>query len=379
VRTLTKQVEAEHLPAEALSPLLGDDCRFSSAVEEPPQMSKSTQLLMYPLPLPGAQNGADPFLTKVAEACRGAGLVVQPITRGRSEETATCFVHWPHYWSRGSTLAYSLGLGQPFARKLSNKRTIWDIHDLVDHRTSSTVGRSMLIRYYRRLYLEADSVIVHERSAIEPLNEFFGTRETDPIVARFGPYDVFHGTEVGKEAARTSLHLPLTPQTFLLFGTDRENRRHDRVVSAFLENSNTDQYLCVAGGNDGANKTAAQSHPRIRFFGSHLKNETVRDLFCAADFVVEHGVGQLTSGVVRTAISYGTPVISRDFGCTSDMAKGAAVWISDEQPLEKIFADLSALSVSAYSGLVTAARQRNAERTWSGFGETIASVAGQMR
>jgi hypothetical protein len=60
------------------------------------------------------------------------------------------------------------------------------------------------------------------------------------------------------------------------------------------------------------------------------------------------------------------------------MAKNAAVWINDERPLDQIFEDLSNLPDSHYLALVSEARQRNAERTWAGFGETIASVLDRM-
>ncbi len=333
---------------------------------------------MYPLPFPNEKEGADPFLTKFADSCRGAGITVNPIPTQSSKDSNICFVHWPHHWSRAATLGYSLGVGQPYARNLPNKRTIWDAHDLVDHRTGHSIKRSFLIRYYTRMYLQADAVIVHENSAIGPLNEYFGERSSRPIVATFGPFDVFHGVEVSKNSARTSQVLPKDAQIFLLFGTDRENRRHEQVVTAFIKNSKSNQFLCIAGGNDGDVQVSIRNHPRMRFFGSYLDNRVVRDLFCAADFVIEHGLRQLTSAVVRTAITYGKPVISRDFGCTSDMAEGAAVWINQDNSLCDIFATLSNIPENDYCALALAAKQRNSERSWSKFGEALASTIDQL-
>lgn len=334
----------------------------------------SRHLLMYPLPPAGATGGADPFLTRFADSCREANIAVDPISSKAGYKQNVCFVHWPHHWNRISTLGYSLGIGQPYATGLRNKRTIWDVHDLVDHRTQSGVKRSLLVRYYKRLYLEAHAVVVHEQSAIEPLTNLFGERSIDPIVARFGPFDVFHGAELPKDTCRSSLNIPANAQVFLLFGTDRENRRHDQVVNAFLSNSTPDQFLCVGGGNDGDAQVIARDHNRIRFFGRFLENEIVRDLFCASDFVIEHGVRQLTSGVVRTAISYGKPVVSRDFGCSSDMASGAAVWLSDDNPMQSIFEQLSCLPQDTYESMALAARTRNLERPWSAFGEAVAGT-----
>ena len=342
------------------------------------EIEKFRRLSMYPLPFAGAEGGADPFLTKFAESCCDAGITVDRIPTQPSKDSTICYVHWPHHWSRASTLKYSLGIGEPYAGNLPNKRTIWDAHDLVDHRTAPSAKRSLLIRYYKQMYLQADSVIVHENSAIAPLNEYFGERRLLPMIAPFGPFDVFHGPEISKKSARTSQFLPADAQIFLLFGTDRENRRHEQVVSAFLKNSKSNQFLCVAGGNDGDVQVSVRNHPRVRFFGSYLANPVVRDLFCASDFVIEHGLRQLTSAVVRTAISYGKPVISRDFGCTSDMAAGAAVWMSEDNSLCDIFAMLSNIPESDYLALAWAASQRNSERTWSKFGNALASTIDQL-
>jgi hypothetical protein len=254
---------------------------------------------MYPLPSPDSDAGADPFLTKFAESCRNANIIVDPLGAEDSVKPSVCFVHWPHHWNRRSTLLYSLGIGQPFAANISNKRTIWDVHDLVDHRTQNNVKRSLIVRYYKRMYQEADVVVVHEKSAIDPLNEYFGHRQVEPVVAQFGSFDVFHGREVLRESACVSQKLPTDAQIFLLFGTDRENRRHEQVIAAFLRRSKSNQYLCVAGGNHGDSTVSVKDHPRVRFFGSYLENSVVRDLFCAADFVIEHGVRQLQLATER--------------------------------------------------------------------------------
>jgi glycosyltransferase involved in cell wall biosynthesis len=337
-------------------------------------------LYMYPLPEESKTNvGADPFLLKFADSCRGSGVNVYPVPRGHSKSRSISYVHWPHCWGKVSTLKYSMGVGRAYASSLKNNKTIWDIHDLVDHQTRKNTTRSTLFRYYSKLYHEAEEVVVHERSAIDPLSQLFGERAIAPLVARFGSWDVFHGPRISKNQARKNLDLPKTAQIFLLFGSDRENRRHELITQAFSAYSNGDQILCVAGGNTGRQQgSLVNGHNRIIRFGNLLDDDKVRDLFCSADFVIEHGKNQLTSGVVRAAMSYGKPVISRDFGCTSDMARGAAVWIKDDS-LQEIFQETASIPDANYESLVRHADERNRERSWEAFGDAIASSVRRLQ
>ena len=95
----------------------------------------------------------------------------------------------------------------------------------------------------------------------------------------------------------------------------------------------------------------------------------LRDIFCAADFVINDAERYLTSAVIRTAMSYSRPVLVRPFGSAIDMARGASIHIGDGQlAVRHAFAEASSASLERREALAAEAALRNAERSWRDAG-----------
>ena len=119
--------------------------------------------------------------------------------------------------------------------------------------------------------------------------------------------------------------------------------------------------------------------PRIRVLSGLLPDATLRDVFCASDFVINHAQRYLTSAVVRAAISYGVPVITYPYGTSLDMARGAAIFIDEESGgLDRALQRALAVSPSEYEALAQAARERNVERTWEQAGMACADLYNRL-
>jgi len=246
---------------------------------------------------------------------------------------------------------------------------VWELHDLGSHHI---VYETNLVRFDRQLHHElfriSAAIVVHERSCLEPIFQEFG-EQRPYLVAELGPY--FYGYPVEKDLARRRLGMETSGKVFAYLGTARPNRNPHASIVSFSKVAGTADRLVLAGmGQRAFLPQSSYADPRIMVFDRFLLPEDYRDLICAADFVINDGERYLTSAVIRTALSYGVPVIAHPYGATLDMAQGAALFIGAEG-MEGALREALNMDLDSYQLLCGEARKRNDERSWEESGRKL--------
>ncbi len=245
---------------------------------------------------------------------------------------------------------------------------VWEVHDLVTH--SAVSGNAFWAAseaLFRGIYALAQSLILHENSCWEPVFQFYGTKK--PFgVAPLGDYALVHGPARPQAESRSSLGIPTDGRVLAYIGTARKNRNPARISRWFTKLAGPNDTLLIAGqGTARYVRTVRDS--RFRVFNGLVPTEKIRDIACAADFVINDAPRYLTSAVIRMAMSYGRPVIAYSYGSTLDMARGAAVFIDEgDNGLASAITKALRMDNSNYRQLAEAALQRNAERSWDQAG-----------
>jgi glycosyltransferase involved in cell wall biosynthesis len=195
---------------------------------------------------------------------------------------------------------------------------------------------------------------------------------------RLGGFDLFHGPAIPRAEARASLGLPLAGRVFFYAGYSSARRNPRELVDAFAPLP-AGHHLLIASSN-ARDFLPAELPANVRLFTGFLENEFLRTLFCAADWIVMPGRHYLTSAVVRTAISYGCPVICAPFGSQIDMARDAALWLdgAGERSLRAQLFTAAHMSEPELARFRAAAIQRHAERTWEKSVETYLALVAQL-
>ena len=251
---------------------------------------------------------------------------------------------------------------------------VWQIHDLVTHSaTRSQTQRNFSLWLHKLFYFHAKQVIIHENSCLDTVEATYGGSKPYTIVP-IGDYVVVHGDAITREEARRRLNLDESKTVLAYIGTARANRNPNTAVQAFLDVSSVRDRLIVAGAGTKTTLGWVQDS-RVIMFDGMVPNETLRDILCAVDFVINDAKHYLTSAIVRAAISYGVPVVAYPFGSTIDMARGALIPIDDSsggitQSLSQCFH----MEPNTYEQMKEVTRARNKERTWEKCGEACAQV-----
>ena len=329
-----------------------------------------------------------PFMQLQFEALADQGWEIVPITsaeirqpeRLRQYNLNVLHLHWPSmvFYFAGNKLYRLPWIGQLLVPRDKSKvnawaqamracetRLIWQIHDLVSHNEVNagpvaTVDELLC----RKVYERAQAIVVHERSCLKPVFEFYGS-EKPFAIAPLGDYTRVHGDPRPRGEAQARLGVSSPSGKILAYvGTARRNRNPRQVVQAFSRVAGADDRLIIAGQAVGRFVRPGRD-PRILVFDGMLPNELVRDILCASHFVINHAQRYLTSAVVRAAMSYGTPVIAYPFGSTLDMAQDAAVLIGGEaNALEQALGRALQMGDEEHHRMTAAALQRNRERKW---------------
>lgn len=242
-----------------------------------------------------------------------------------------------------------------------HRPVIYHVHDLSSNWLQPPAAHRLDRAVKAVALAEAGAWVVNEASCL-------GEIDCPPPAAlatcRLGGFDLFHGPAIARADARAALTLPPTGRVFVFAGFSSERRNPRELVEAFSQLPAGHQLL-IASAN-ARNFLPADLPANVHLFTDFLENEFLRTLFCAADWVVMPGRHYLTSAVVRTAISYGCPVICARFGSQIDMARDAALWL-DDADARSLHAQLSTaanLPAAELDRYRAAAAQRHAERTW---------------
>ena len=255
-----------------------------------------------------------------------------------------------------------------FARRLirriaARRPLIYQVHDL-DSNWLEPARAHLLDRAFKLACLkEAHAWVIHEHSCL-PLINRLAPPPPHVAVCPLGDYARFHGASIPRAAARQRFGWPERDLVFLYAGYSGARRNPAATLTAFLRLGDARARLIIASRN--SRHYLPDSPPRVHVHDALLDNTTFRDLYCAADWIVMPGRDYLNSAVVRTALSYGRPVICIDFGAQSEMARGAALWLRDDsaEAIHEQLAHACAMPPPAYEAFARAALERNAERTW---------------
>lgn len=248
-----------------------------------------------------------------------------------------------------------------------HRPVVYQVHDLTSNWLQPPAAHRLDRAIKSVILAHAQGWVVNEESC---LAEIDAPPPAAIATCRLGGFDLFHGTAIPRTAARASLGLPASGRVFIYAGFSSARRNPRDLVTAFARLP-AGHHLLIASAN-ARNFLPGELPPNVHLLTGYLENEQLRALFCAADWVVMPGRHYLTSAVVRTAISYGCPVICARFGSQIDMARDAALWL-DPANDDSLAAQLSAAASMPESELECfrqAAAQRHAERTW---GKSVAA------
>jgi glycosyltransferase involved in cell wall biosynthesis len=254
---------------------------------------------------------------------------------------------------------------------------VWQIHDMPCSTDASE--EALITDMFRRFFAAAAALLFYEASAQAPIYEILGHPDGKVVgFAPLGDYCKLHGDRVPREAARARLGIAAEPRMFLYAGKVRDARDPSDFVQAFIAHSSERDVLHVVGR--GVYRLAEKyPHDRVIYNSDYVGHDEFRDLFCAADFVVNDAARYLGSAVIRAALGYGVPVITRSFGCTADLAADAYLEITDKaDSLAQTIQRASGMSSSEWQLMSEAALLRHAERPWSAYAKGCISVYEQL-
>lgn len=342
-----------------------------------------------------------PLLSLMVQSIAAQGWSVAQVTAAQitkpslfaTADIALLHLHWPssffHYTRRGMERVFPFNhflARQAMTRidrwaeqmRSTQLPLIWEVHDLVSHHWLNKGPFAAVDEHlHRTVYALSSAILVHEASCLPPVFAFYGSSKPY-MVAHLGDYAVIHGTLRDKGAARAQLGIDHTSRVLAYVGTARRNRNPRATIAAFCAVAGPNDRLIVAGRVVG--KFAGGIHDsRIIVLDGLQTNERLRDIFCAADFVINDAQRYLTSAVLRTAMSYGVPVIAYPYGAALDMVAGAAIFI-DEQPDGLANAIWKALNIdpTEHDRMGLHARMNSQARTWSDFGAACVELYRQV-
>ncbi len=255
---------------------------------------------------------------------------------------------------------------------------VYQVHDL-DSNWLEPARAHLLDRAFKLACLrEAHAWVIHERSCL-PLLDTLAAPPKHVAVCPLGDYARFHGEPIPRIEARRRFGWAEDETVFLYAGYAGPRRNPAATAEAFARLNNAKARLVVASRN--AFRYLRADLRRVHVRDELLENETVRDLYCAADWIVMPGRQYLNSAVVRTALSYGRPVICIDFGSQSDMARDAALWLENESA-DALYAQLSRacnMRSEEYETYSREAVARHVERSWENSSRSYVELLDRLR
>ena len=190
---------------------------------------------------------------------------------------------------------------------------VYFIHDPVAH--SGTPAWIKFLRYYR--YKQADQIVVHTKSFIPIVQEIYGFPE-DKI--HYSPHCRLKVYKTGNMQTNKEIFYSDNRKiNFLFFGFIREYKGLHTLAKAYRTvavDRKLPVTLTIAGSGDfNPYKDEYASLPNIRIYNRRIKDEEIEQLFSIPQCVVVLPYLDATqSGVIVTALEFGTPIIASDTG-----------------------------------------------------------------
>jgi beta-1,4-mannosyltransferase len=209
---------------------------------------------------------------------------------------------------------------------------VWTIHDVFHHEAFHPRIERILSRLFLRL---ADAVIVHSPAARKAVEDLWKVSRNEGVfIVPHGNYIDSYSNQIGKQAARAKLALPLEPMLFLFLGHIRPYKGVAALIDIFRALPDQNIRLLIAGKPISAEMAAdvqrrIQDCPRIRADLGFVRDEEIQVYMNAADAVVFPYAKSLTSGALVLAMSFGRACIAPRLGAAEDMLDNSGGFLYD--------------------------------------------------
>lgn len=216
-----------------------------------------------------------------------------------------------------------------FALKLTRLlgiKSVLTVHDVIpfDARPGDTP-------WLKRIYRNADAIVVHTRDSREEACHTFGVERQKVEVIPQGPYLKFSEQEkIGREEARSWLSLRPDAYVVLFFGQIKKVKGLDYLILAFRKLLDTvpDSRLVIAGPE--WKDSFERYRSLIRQCGiegkvvahvKHIPSEDVGTYFAAADVLALPYIKVYQSAVLFMAHSFAKPIIATNIGGLAEVIR----------------------------------------------------------
>jgi glycosyltransferase involved in cell wall biosynthesis len=222
--------------------------------------------------------------------------------------------------------------------KMVGIRTILTVHDVLPHypRPWSRIEYSWFYKKFDRLIVHSDAA----KSALRSLGV------TAPLLTvPHGVYDIFRLKSPSRVEARSALDAKLSEDDFtiLFFGhlEPRKGLVEFIEVARKMQNEKNFKFI-IAGGNDMAKHgeeygrllEQAKDFQNVVVHDTRVSFEAVENYFCASDLVALPYREGTTSGVLKLAMAFGTPVVASRVGdLPEEIPEGAGILFDADEKI----------------------------------------------
>jgi glycosyltransferase involved in cell wall biosynthesis len=202
---------------------------------------------------------------------------------------------------------------------LPRRPTVLTAHDLLPREP-----RPGQVRAQRGLYDAVDAVVVHSEYGRAQLVDRLGVEATKVTVIHHGAFD--HLTKVPSPALPRELS-PITRPSVLFFGLLRPYKGLDVLLDAWRQLDLDAELWIVGMPRMDIAPLVASAPPNVRWVPRYVPDSELAACFRAAHAVVLPYVETERldfSGVLATALAFGTPMVLSDVGGFAEVARTGA-------------------------------------------------------
>jgi len=209
-------------------------------------------------------------------------------------------------------------------RRLKKKKckVILTVHEVFPHKPF--LGGKIDLRIIKRLYENADLLLVHSNTLKNELSDLFSLSPKKVRVIPHGYFDLPQ-SPVDVITLRKKYQVPPDKKILLFFGTIRENKGLDILLDV-MKVAKKDFFLLIAGQIAGMSEPSADHYKKIirtnnitdsvYWVERYITEEEGAEVFKVADIVVlpYRNSFHAQSGVLNLAIGYEKPCVVSDVG-----------------------------------------------------------------
>jgi glycosyltransferase involved in cell wall biosynthesis len=280
----------------------------------------------------------------------------------------------PLSWAKLALLRTRLGVARALGYRL-----IWTVHQVYPHDTASArldrAGARMLAR-------QASLMLAHDPETAEHARQELAPATGSVEVIGHGSYVGVYPPGRPRDEVRSELGIADKRVAFLCFGELRADSDIAILVEAFVQRSDADVALVIAGNAKDQRAgdvvaAAAAADSRVVWIEGFVPAERVRELYEATDVAVISRANGGTSGSLILALSLGSPVVVADMPAYRRLTgDGAAGWLFRRGDVDelRLALEISAADESGRTERADAARRIAASLDWNAAAAQIASL-----